>query len=165
MLEELRWPLELVTREISRLAGLIEQEIKGESGFDDETHLDAALPPADSDTLFALAHELLCERQARSRHLTQLDLGEPEWDMALDLYISALGGKSISVSSACLASGVPATTALRHLANMGTNGLVERVKAEHDGRLIYVRLTSPTMASITTYLRKIRQARCQSREA
>ncbi|MEZ5655102.1 MAG: hypothetical protein R3E04_04340 [Sphingobium sp.] len=39
--------------------------------------------------------------------------GEAAWDMLLDLFVSRSENKRVSVSSLCIASGVPATTALR----------------------------------------------------
>ncbi len=40
---------------------------------------------------------------------------DPAWDMLLDLALSEASGRRISVTSLCIASGVPTTTALRRL--------------------------------------------------
>jgi DNA-binding MarR family transcriptional regulator len=50
-------------------------------------------------------------------------------------------GKKISISSACLASSAPATTALRWLAALEQNGLVEKEQDSSDGRRQFVRPT------------------------
>ena len=41
--------------------------------------------------------------------------GEPAWDILLDAAIMEGQGRSVSVTSACLAADVPPTTALRYL--------------------------------------------------
>ena len=43
---------------------------------------------------------------------------EPTWDILLDLYLAAAKGRPVSVSSACIGSGAPQTTAIRHLAEL-----------------------------------------------
>jgi DNA-binding MarR family transcriptional regulator len=45
------------------------------------------------------------------------------------------------VTSICLASGVPATTALRRLDELLEMGLVRRIKDENDARRVLVALT------------------------
>ena len=43
---------------------------------------------------------------------------DPAWDMLLDLYVNRAEGRDTSVSSLCIAGGVPATTGLRYIAAM-----------------------------------------------
>jgi DNA-binding MarR family transcriptional regulator len=73
---------------------------------------------------------------------------EPAWEMLLDLYISAQEGRAVAVSSLCLASHVPPTTALRWIERLGTEGLVHRHPDELDGRRIFVELTEEGRARI-----------------
>lgn len=79
-------------------------------------------------------------------------MGEPVWDMLLDLFIAACESKRISVSSACIASGVPPTTALRYLMKMEQYGLVERTDDDTDGRRIYVAISPSARQSISEWL-------------
>ena len=67
--------------------------------------------------------------------------GDPCWEMLFDLGVSHMEDKSVSVSSLCIASGIPQTTALRRIADLENIGLVKRSKDPDDGRRIYVRLT------------------------
>jgi hypothetical protein len=66
---------------------------------------------------------------------------EPSWDILLDLFIAGLAGREVSVSSACLASPAPATTALRHIGQLVDSGLVARRRSQHDARVTYLELT------------------------
>ncbi|MDO7836967.1 hypothetical protein Q4610_18120 [Sphingobium sp. HBC34] len=64
------------------------------------------------------------------------------WNMLLDLYISGRQKRRISVSSLCIASGVPPTTALRHMMLLEAQGLIERMPDRVDLRRRYVDLTT-----------------------
>src|SRR5690554_5333957 len=55
---------------------------------------------------------------------------DPAWDMLLDLTYARLTGKRVSVSSLCIASRVPATTALRRISDLVFEGLVTRIRDE-----------------------------------
>ena len=80
---------------------------------------------------------------------------DPAWDMLLDLTHARLAGKHISVSSLCIASGVPATTALRRITDLVEKGLAVRIKDNNDGRRIFVELTDDGFARMIHYLEKI----------
>ena len=67
---------------------------------------------------------------------------EASWDMLLDLYEQRRRGRPVTISSACLASAVPPTTALRHLDVLADAGLVERRRCPHDARSTYVELSA-----------------------
>ncbi len=91
-------------------------------------------------------------RRARVNFLPSELFGEPAWDMLLDLYIAESDGKRISVSSACIASGVPATTALRWLSRMEEMGLIKRTSDHRDKRRIYVAITQRAQDAINEWL-------------
>jgi DNA-binding MarR family transcriptional regulator len=81
-------------------------------------------------------------RAARNKAFSGMDIfGEPSWDMLLDLYQAYAQGQSISVSSVCIASRVPKTTALRWLGQLEKFGLVGRTDDPFDGRRTFVSLT------------------------
>jgi len=67
--------------------------------------------------------------------------GEPVWDMMLDLYVARSENIRIGVSSLCIASAVPATTALRYINMMVQNGLVTRHNDRKDGRRVFIELS------------------------
>jgi Winged helix DNA-binding domain len=87
-------------------------------------------------------------RSIRRRYVSNAILGEPAWDIVIDLFLSHLLHKNISVSSACLAANVPATTALRHLAKLEDRGMIMRVKDETDQRRVWLRLTPETFEAV-----------------
>lgn len=81
-------------------------------------------------------------RRRRDAAFSGLDLlGEPGWDILLDLFIGELEGARIQVSSVCLDAGVPSTTILRWLSRLEREGLVYRAADNVDGRRRFVRLT------------------------
>lgn len=90
-------------------------------------------------------------RQRRCRHLPDELFGEPAWDMLVDLFIAALQRRQISVSSACLASGVPSTTALRWLGQLERMSLVAREASKHDLRVVLVKLTDQCFQTMVAY--------------
>jgi len=69
-------------------------------------------------------------------------LGEPAWDILLDLFIRAAAGRPVSVTSSALASGVPSTTALRYFDRLEGKGMISRRKSPTDGRVTFVDLTA-----------------------
>ncbi len=77
---------------------------------------------------------------------------EPAWDILLDLFSSHLRGKNVSVTSACMAANVPASTALRWMNVLEEAGLVERVNDPSDGRRTFVQVTPNAIAKLTKVL-------------
>lgn len=73
----------------------------------------------------------------RDREAAFPRIKEGAWRILLDL---AANGPC-SVSSACLASGRPASTGLRYVAALEVAGLIERTAHPHDRRSDIVRLT------------------------
>jgi hypothetical protein len=77
---------------------------------------------------------------------------DPPWDMLLDLFLQQSMQKRVCVSSLCVASCAPSTTALRWIRALEDAGLVERSRDPDDGRRIFVRLTAAGYAKIAGYL-------------
>lgn len=65
---------------------------------------------------------------------------DPAWDLLLDLFVAHGNGKPVSISSACIAANVPATTGLRWIAALEGRGLIERRIDQHDRRRSYLYL-------------------------
>jgi hypothetical protein len=65
---------------------------------------------------------------------------DPAWDMLLDLFACHLEGETVCVSDACVAAGVPTTTALRWVSRLEEAGLIERRPDTADCRRIIVEL-------------------------
>lgn len=76
----------------------------------------------------------------------------PAWDMLLDLLDAQLRGERVSVSSLCVASGGPPTTALRRIADLQAAGLLTRTPDPKDRRRIFVDLTELGQARLDAFL-------------
>lgn len=98
------------------------------------------------------AREEYEERRRRSDFFDENLFGEPTWDILLDLFSNQAIGKRISVSSACIASCVPQSTALRWLQVLIDRGLIERVRDSADGRRAWLYLPEKTYLAIANYL-------------
>lgn len=80
-------------------------------------------------------------RKTRNQTFGSSIFKEPGWDIMLDLFINYIASKKISVSSACIASNVPPTTALRHISILEREGLIDKQRDPVDRRKIYTALT------------------------
>lgn len=98
------------------------------------------------------AQQLYRERRRRIEAFGDDTLfGEPAWDILLDLFVAGERGKRVAVTSACIGSGVPSTTALRWLNVLELRGMVEREDDNHDARRSFVRLTAKARAMMLEY--------------
>lgn len=107
------------------------------------------------DTSVARAIEIYRSRRRRDAAFGEdADLfGEPAWDILLDLLDADAHGRRISVTSASLASSVPATTGLRMIAILEERGLVVRTDDPRDRRRSHVSLTGKGKAVMQAALR------------
>jgi DNA-binding MarR family transcriptional regulator len=121
---------------------------------DDPTDRVVTAPSHCASTHLELARKMYRARRMRDRHLPSELFGEPAWDLLLDLYTARLEQRDISVTSAAVASCVPATTALRWIALTAEHGLIERCPAPHDGRVQYLRLTALGSRRMQRYLQQ-----------
>ena len=99
-----------------------------------------------------LAMEEWRDRDRRARFFDEDLFGEPAWDMLLDFYIAYVVGRRISVTSACIASNVPHTTALRWLDVMEERGLLDRTPDRHDKRRTWIALTDAAYVKMCNFL-------------
>lgn len=84
--------------------------------------------------------------------------GEPAWDILLDAAIMESRGKQVSVTSACLASDVPSTTALRYVTALEERGFLTRESDQFDNRKKYVRLTAKGRRVLKHYIDALNNA-------
>lgn len=77
----------------------------------------------------------------------------------LDSFINRAEQRRVSITSACLSSGLPQTTALRHIQLLVDRGLLERKEALHDQRVAYLELTSTGYFEVKQYLTACRDDR------
>ena len=91
------------------------------------------------------AKEYYRKRRSRERIFERSDLfADPAWDILIDLFIAYEEGQGISISSACIASAVPTTTALRWLKLLEEEGHILRNNDPSDARRINLYLSETT---------------------
>lgn len=98
-------------------------------------------------------------REAKRREIGGGELfGDPTWAMLLDLLLAKFENRRISVSSACIASGAPMSTALRLVRRLVGEEVLIRLPDEHDRRrhflVINPRLEQPLLDHIADQLRQ-----------
>lgn len=87
-------------------------------------------------------------------HFFQRELfADPAWDMLLDLMAARLEKRRVAVSSLCIASAVPPTTALRWIKALCDQGLLLRVADPEDGRRVFIELSDQTAQAVDACLR------------
>lgn len=111
--------------------------------------------PPHAKQLRQLAKKIYDARRLRDCMMEEKLFGEPGWDMLLALYHLPALGHMLTVSSLCYCSGVPQTTALRWQKVLESDGLIERVPHETDGRMKYMRLTDQGRALMDSYLSRL----------
>lgn len=95
---------------------------------------------ASPEQLIAAARTYLGNRRARNALFPGGWFADPAWDLLLDLYVAELEGEPVAVSSACIATGVPTTTALRCINRLVRAGLLIRTVDPEDARRSIVTL-------------------------
>jgi hypothetical protein len=107
---------------------------------------------ADDLALAAFAENLYQERRRRTRFLPEHLFAEPAWDILLDLFVNGVRNRAISITSACIAGGIPATTGLRWLGVLEKEGLLVRETSGGDARVTWVRLSQDGMNIMRSYI-------------
>jgi hypothetical protein len=102
-----------------------------------------------------LVRRIIRSRQARAKHFDAQLFADPAWDMLLDLTASRTEEARVSVTSLCIASGVPATTALRWISLMVSRGIFVRIEDPCDGRRAFVELSEDSCKAISRYFADI----------
>lgn len=110
-----------------------------------------SLYPA-SIPLWMIARIMIAQLNRRKGHFPEATFEDPQWMMMLELFIASEEGRNVSISSLCVASGVPATTALRHIRTLVARGMFERVSHPRDKRICHVRLSREAKNQMIGYL-------------
>lgn len=92
----------------------------------------------------------------RERHLPSELLGEPSWQMLLELFIQFAGGAKVSTKNLCIISGCPDTTALRLIDRLEQAGLIRRAPSEEDKRVTLLELTQKGVVSVGSALQDLK---------
>jgi len=110
------------------------------------------VPAADSD-LVAYARFQLKMAGRRAGIGSDLRLVSSQWNILLDLYISASERRAVPTGDACLASRAPHSTGLRHVTNLMESGYVTRMADPDDARRTLVGLTRDGLDFVSNCLR------------
>ena len=102
-----------------------------------------------------LVRRILRQRQLRARFFDGELFADPAWDMLLDLTAARAEHTRVSVTSLCIASGVPPTTALRWISQMTEAGLFERIEDDADRRRAFIALTDKAADAMARYFAEI----------
>lgn len=113
-----------------------------------------ASPPAEPRDL----RRAIRSRRLRDEFFMPGLFADPAWDMLLDLFAAELEEQPVSVSSLCIAAAVAPTTALRWIARMQEDGLLERRPDETDRRRAFMALTEVARLGMRNYLLAVRRA-------
>jgi hypothetical protein len=107
-----------------------------------------------------LLETLIGNRLKRREHFGRALVADPAWDMLLDLAVARARFRRVSVSSLCIASGVPSTTALRWIRVLTEEGLIERQDDSQDRRRTFLSLTDKGVEKVASYFALINLPNC-----
>ena len=111
------------------------------------------VPPLSADTVRAVIRA----RRLRARYFREDLFADPAWDMLLDLLRAEIAQLRVPVSSLCIAAAVPATTALRWLKTLVSQGIFVRRADPHDGRRVFVELAPDASHALRRYFADVGQ--------
>ncbi|WP_052761967.1 hypothetical protein [Aurantiacibacter luteus] len=135
------------------------------TSFVRDTHrLDSEHVPLQN--LAELAARLHADRERRHEYFDSALLGEAAWDMMLYLFAAAVEKRQVSITTACNASGVPYSTALRYIDVLVRQGLAIRSTSEKDNRVSYIAMTHDCRVIMAAYLsRTLRNSHAADQKA
>lgn len=114
--------------------------------------LNSARPPL-PDPRFV--RRVIAGRQTRSKFFDGDLFADPAWDMLLDLTAAHAEHARVSVTSLCIAAGVPATTALRWLKQMVDRGIFVRIADSTDRRRAFIALSEHSADAMAHYFAEV----------
>lgn len=112
----------------------------------------AASPPLPDPRI---VRTMIAQRQARSKFFDAELFSDPAWDMLLDLTAAHAEHTRVSVTSLCIAAGVPATTALRWIKQLVDTGIFERIADSSDKRRAFIALSERSVDAMARYFAAI----------
>jgi DNA-binding MarR family transcriptional regulator len=145
--------LRQLSEEVSRIASTLARLSTGPSS--PSRRIDPApggdVPAVSAETV----RSVIRARRLRSRFFHEELFADPAWDMLLDLLQAEIAQLRVPVSSLCIAAAVPATTALRWLKTLVSEGVFIRRADPHDGRRVFVELAPDTSQALRRYFAEV----------
>jgi DNA-binding MarR family transcriptional regulator len=147
--------LRQLSDEVSRIAATLARLSTGPAPASRpvEPLANAEVPPVSAETI----RTIIRARRLRARYFSEELFADPAWDMLLDLLQAEISHLRVPVSSLCIAAAVPATTALRWLKTMVSEGLFIRRADPHDGRRVFVELAPHASNALRRYFAEVGQ--------
>lgn len=108
-------------------------------------------PPVSAEVV----RSIIRARRLRDQFIPGNLFADPAWDILLDLLQAEIIQHRVPVSSLCIASAVPATTALRWIRTMTEQNMLLRREDPHDARRVFIELAPPTSAAVRRYFEKV----------
>jgi hypothetical protein len=140
---------EMALRELANLqAQIVRLAAVIEANDDDNAEVNVAAGQPCSD---ASIRGILQARLERNACFPGELFSDPAWDMLLDLYAAELGQVRVSVTSLCIASNAPTSTALRWISTLERANLIERRADPLDGRRFFLSLTKDAVERFDRY--------------
>ena len=124
-------------------------------GVGDDRLVRAPRPPLPDPRL---VRKVIAQRQLRAKFFDAELFADPAWDILLDLTAAREEHVRVSVTSLCIASGVPPTTALRWIGQMTQAGLLERVEDHSDRRRAFIGLTDGAADAMARFFAELGKA-------
>ena len=145
--------LRQLSDEVSRIASTL---ARLSAGPGNPQPTDRGAPPGEAPTVSPeTVRSVIRARRLRARYFSEDLFADPAWDMLLDLLQAEIAQLRVPVSSLCIAAAVPATTALRWLKTMVSQGLFIRRSDPRDGRRVFVELAPETSHALRMYFAEV----------
>jgi len=140
-----------LSQELQRISQLISPADAASAG-----RVGFAAPPKSAEPTFI---RRLLREESKRRQIGNGELfGDPCWAMLLDLMIARLEGRKVAVSSACIASGAPTTTAMRLINRLVSESILVRSPDENDGRRDFLTIDPAIEKALIAYLNELAKA-------
>lgn len=127
------------------------RDFRGEEGVERKV-LRRPRPPLPEPRL---VRRIIRQRRLRAKYFDGELFADPAWDMLLDLTAARVEHARVSVTSLCIASGVPPTTALRWIGQMIEAGLFERQEDDTDRRRAFITLSDRAAEAMARYFEEL----------
>ena len=144
--------LRQLSDEVSRIASTLARLSAGPGAQMSMTPEDGGEAPG---VAIETVRSVIRARRLRGRYFSDELFADPAWDMLLDLLQAEIAQLRVPVSSLCIAAAVPATTALRWLKSLTEQGIFVRRADPHDGRRVFVELSTPASSALRRYFAEV----------
>lgn len=112
----------------------------------------AAIEPLAAPELLGQARRMAAARAIRDRMFGRDLFPNPAWNILLELFIAGEEGRNVTIKSACVAAGVPQSTALRHIAHLIDVRLAARHQHPSDARSAYLKLSDRGRSRMVAFI-------------